>query len=126
MTAIALSGPAGCARGRPVARGDGRRRQGATGRGAQEGVDEGLTTSRVVYASEASDQLFHLYGYVAEHSSPTIAQRYIDAVIATCEGLALFPHRGVARDDIRPGLRLTHHKGRTIIAYAVDDDTRQT
>ncbi len=45
-------------------------------------------------------------------------------MIATCEGLALFPRRGVARDDIRPGLRLTHHKGRTVIAYAVNDDTR--
>jgi plasmid stabilization system protein ParE len=28
----------------------------------------------------------------------------------------------VPRDDIRPGLRLTHHKGRTVIAYAVDAD----
>ncbi len=26
------------------------------------------------------------------------------------------------RDDIRPGLRLTHHKGRTVIAYAIDDE----
>ncbi len=34
---------------------------------------------------------------------------------------ALFPLRGVAREDIRPGLRLTHHKGRTVIAYAVDE-----
>jgi plasmid stabilization system protein ParE len=45
-------------------------------------------------------------------------------VVATCEGLALFPLRGVPRDDIRPGLRVTHHKGRTVIAYAVDADTR--
>jgi plasmid stabilization system protein ParE len=30
----------------------------------------------------------------------------------------------VARDDIRPGLRVTHHKGRTVIAYAVDADAR--
>ena len=34
---------------------------------------------------------------------------------------ALFPLRGVSREDIRPGLRLTHHKGRTVIAYAVDE-----
>jgi plasmid stabilization system protein ParE len=27
------------------------------------------------------------------------------------------------RDDIRPGLRLTHHKGRTVIAYVVDDES---
>jgi toxin ParE1/3/4 len=45
-------------------------------------------------------------------------------VVATCEGLALFPLRGLPRDDIRPGLRLTHHKGRTLIAYAVDEGTR--
>jgi plasmid stabilization system protein ParE len=32
--------------------------------------------------------------------------------------------RGVPRDDIRPGLRVTHHKGRTLIAYAVDEGTR--
>ena len=45
-------------------------------------------------------------------------------MVATCEGLALFPLRGVPREDIRPGLRVTHHKGRTLIAYAVDEGTR--
>ncbi len=45
-------------------------------------------------------------------------------MIATCEGLALFPLRGVPREDIRPGLRVTHHKGRTLIAYAIDESAR--
>jgi plasmid stabilization system protein ParE len=45
-------------------------------------------------------------------------------VVATCERLALSPLRGVSREDIRPGLRVTHHQGRTLIAYAVDDGTR--
>lgn len=45
-------------------------------------------------------------------------------MLATCEGLASFPLRGVPREDIRPGLRVTHHKGRTLIAYAVDEDGR--
>ena len=76
---------------------------------------------RVVFAPEASDQLEALLLYIAERSSPTIAERYTNAVVATCEGLALFPLRGVAREDIRPGLRLTHHKGRTVVAYAVDE-----
>ena len=65
-----------------------------------------------------------LFLYIAERSSLTIAQRYTGAVVETCEGLALFPLRGVAREDIRPGLRLTHHKGRTVIAYAVDESTQ--
>ena len=45
-------------------------------------------------------------------------------MIETCEGLALFPLRGVPREDIRPGLRVTHHKGRTVIAYAVNEASR--
>src|SRR5439155_16450746 len=96
-------------------------RQGPTGRRAQEeGVGEGLTPYRVVYAPEASDQLEALFLSIAERASLTVAERYTDAVIETCEGLALFPLRGVPREDIRPGLRLSHHKGRTVIAYAVD------
>lgn len=45
-------------------------------------------------------------------------------MVAICEGLAVFPLRGVPREDIRPGLRVTHHKGRTLIAYAVDEAAR--
>ena len=78
----------------------------------------------VVFAPETSDPLEALFLYIAERSSPAIAERYTDAVIATCEGLAVFPLRGVAREGIRPGLRLTHHKGRTMIAYAADEDAQ--
>jgi len=53
-----------------------------------------------------------------------VAARYTSAVVETCERLALFPMRGVPRDDIRPGLRVTHHRGRTLIAYAVDEAAR--
>lgn len=74
----------------------------------------------VDFAPEAVDQLAALYLYIAEQASPATAQRYTDAIVATCEGLARFPLRGVARDDLRPGLRVTHHRGRTVIAYAVD------
>lgn len=62
--------------------------------------------------------------HIAERRSPAVAERYTSAVVETCEGLALFPLRGVLREDIRPGLRITHHKGRTLIAYAVDIDAR--
>ena len=53
-----------------------------------------------------------------------MAERYTSAVVETCERLALFPLRGAPRDDIRPGLRVTHHRGRTLIAYAVDEVAR--
>ena len=63
-----------------------------------------------------------MFVYIAERRSPAVAERYTSAVVDTCEGLAHFPMRGVPREDIRPGLRVTHHKGRTVIAYAVDAD----
>ena len=46
---------------------------------------------RVVFAPEASDKMEALFLYIAERSSPTIAERYTNAVVATCEGLARFP-----------------------------------
>ena len=75
----------------------------------------------VVFAPEALEQLETLLLGIAERTSLATAARYTEAVVATCEKLVLFPLRGVARDDIRPGLRLSHHKGRTVIAYRVDD-----
>jgi plasmid stabilization system protein ParE len=41
--------------------------------------------------------------------------------VSCCEHLSNFPHRVAARDDIRPGLRVTNYKGRTVIAFGVDD-----
>lgn len=78
---------------------------------------------RVDFAPEGEDQLADIYRYIAEHASPDVAAGYTEAIVACCEGLHIFPHRGTARDDLRPGLRLTHYKGRTVIAYAVDDAT---
>ncbi|WP_374669994.1 type II toxin-antitoxin system RelE/ParE family toxin [Ramlibacter sp.] len=79
----------------------------------------------VVFAPEADDQLEALFSYIADRGSVLTAERYTAAIIATCEDLSHFPHRGVSRDDIRPGLRVTHHKGRTMIAYTVDEAPRR-
>ncbi|WP_022884949.1 type II toxin-antitoxin system RelE/ParE family toxin [Glaciibacter superstes] len=77
-------------------------------------------TYKVVFAPEAEDQLAELYRYIAVASSE-IATRYTNAVVTYCEGLAQFPYRGTARSDIRPGLRTTSYKKRTVIAFAVFD-----
>lgn len=79
----------------------------------------------VVFAPEAEEQLVSLYRYIAIHASPETSQRYTDAIVAYCEGLCGFPHRGTPRNDIRPGLRVTHYRKRTVIAFAVNDALRQ-
>jgi toxin ParE1/3/4 len=78
-------------------------------------------TYTVVFAPQAEEQLAELYGYIAEQASPATAAHYTEAIVACCERLCSFPHRGTARDDIRPGLRITNYKGRTVIAFGVDD-----
>jgi len=40
--------------------------------------------------------------------------------VSYCESLSTFPHRGTMRDDVRPGLRITHYKKRAVIAFYVD------
>lgn len=77
---------------------------------------------RVVYSPEAEEQLDELYRYIAETATPGIAERIIDQIVDYCEGLAMFPIRGTVRDDVRPGLRTTSYKKRTVIAFAVIGD----
>ncbi len=75
---------------------------------------------RVVFSPEAEEQLAVLYRYITAAASPDIAARYTEAIVTYCESLQTFPHRGTKRDDIRPGLRVTNHKKRAVIAFEVD------
>ncbi len=77
----------------------------------------------VVFTPEAEDQLAELYRYIAAAGSAEVAARYTEAIVAYCEELAAFPHRGTARDDIRSGLRTIGFRRRVVIAFAVLDQT---
>jgi len=80
---------------------------------------------RVVFSPEAEEQLVALYWYIADAASPDIAARYIEALISHCERLHAFPIRGISRDDIRPGLRITNYKKRMVIAFEADMQAEQ-
>ena len=77
---------------------------------------------RVVFSPEAGEQLAALYRYIVTASSGEVAERYTEAIVSYCERLVTFQIRGVQRDDIRPGLRITNYKRRAVIAFAVSDD----
>ena len=74
----------------------------------------------VMFTPEAQEQLAALYRYIAVAASPETAERYTNVIITYCEELHTFPLRGACRDDIRPGLRITHYKKRAVIAFVVD------
>jgi plasmid stabilization system protein ParE len=78
-------------------------------------------TYSVIWAPEAHDQLIELNAYIATAASAEIAEQYIRSLVHYCDSLNTFPHRGNQRDDIRPGMRITHFRGKTIIGFSVDN-----
>ncbi|MGK3143974.1 type II toxin-antitoxin system RelE/ParE family toxin [Pantoea sp. C2G6] len=78
---------------------------------------------RVVFAPEAQEQLAELYRYIAQAATPYTALSFTENIIDYCESLALFPYRGNSRDDLLPGLRITHYRRRTIIAFMLSKRT---
>jgi toxin ParE1/3/4 len=77
---------------------------------------------RIVYAPEATTHLLDLYRYIADASSSATAGSFIDAIIDQCEALNVMPHRGLPREDVRPGLRVLSFRRRVTIAYDVAVD----
>lgn len=76
----------------------------------------------VVYSPQSLEQIKGIYRYIAKESSSRVtAKRYTDAIMDYCDGMERSPKRGVKRDDIRPGLRITNYKGSTVLAFFVDD-----
>ena len=73
----------------------------------------------VVFSPESEAQIVALYEYIAANASPTTAEGYTGALVERCERLGETPLAGVARDDIRRGLRLTFFRRRVAIAYSV-------
>lgn len=78
----------------------------------------------VIFSPEAVEQLAALYNYIADAVSASIAAQYTEAIVCYCETLQTYPYRGTIRDDVRPGLRVTNYKKRTVIAFAVDTDAK--
>jgi len=75
---------------------------------------------RVGFTPEFRSHLIELNRFIAAAGSPEVADRYTDAIAGFCASLATFPERGIRRDDIRPGLRITNYRKRAVIAFVVD------
>jgi toxin ParE1/3/4 len=78
---------------------------------------------RVEFAPEARDDLLALYDWISVKASPQIALGYIERVEAYCNDFDFASERGLARDDIRKGLRIIGFERRLTIAFIVSDTT---
>lgn len=75
---------------------------------------------KIVVSVEARAHLDDLYDYIAVMASPAIALRFTTAILDQLSALEIFPHLGVARDDILPALRTLGFRRRVTIAFVVE------
>ncbi len=78
---------------------------------------------RVVLSPEALADLNELSDYIAARGGEARAAGYVDRIETYCRGLADFPHRGIARDDVWPGLRLLGFERRATVVFRIASDT---
>jgi toxin ParE1/3/4 len=80
-------------------------------------------TGRINYTPEAQQQLNELDEWITEAASTEIARRFVSAILDHIDGILVFPLAGRARDDVRPGMRTSTFKKRTLVAYEVDESS---
>ena len=78
-------------------------------------------TGRINLTPEAERQLNDIDDWIAKQAIADIARRFVSAILDHIDGILVFPLAGRPRDDVRPGMRTTTYKKRTLIAYAVDE-----
>jgi toxin ParE1/3/4 len=77
---------------------------------------------RVIFTPLAERHIDSLHEYITEHASEDRADLYVGRIIEFCNGLTTFPLRGLQRDDLLPGLRVTGFERRVTIAFVVTAD----
>jgi plasmid stabilization system protein ParE len=76
-------------------------------------------TGRIHYTPEAQQQLDDLDEWISKKASAETARQFVSAVMDHIDGILVFPLTGRVRDDIRPGMRTTTFRKRTLVAYEV-------
>lgn len=76
-------------------------------------------TGRINLTPEAERQLNEIDDWIAKNATADTARRFVSAILEHSEGILVFPLAGRARDDVRPGMRTTTYKKRTLVAYEV-------
>jgi toxin ParE1/3/4 len=59
---------------------------------------------------------------IEAHASESRADGYIGRVVAFCQQLEAFPHRGIKRDDLLAGLRTIGFEQQVTIAFVAGAD----
>ncbi|WNJ88140.1 type II toxin-antitoxin system RelE/ParE family toxin [Bosea sp. 685] len=78
---------------------------------------------KVILREDAASDLADIYRWIHQASlSPSIAERYVQRIIAFCEKIGTMPHGGRRRDDLVSGLRTFPFEKRAVIAYFIEGE----
>lgn len=80
---------------------------------------------KVIFAPSANRDLVRIFDYISAEAGAAIAELQAERIHRYCEGFSTFPMRGMARDDMRPGLRLVGFRRQATIAFMVTGDIVQ-
>lgn len=78
---------------------------------------------RVIFTPLAERHINELHRYIETHSNEARADGYVGRIVDFCNGFTTFPLRGMQRDDVLPGLRITGFERHVTIAFVVMADT---
>jgi len=77
---------------------------------------------KVIFTPLAVRHIDALHAYISVHAGEERADHYVNRIVDFCNGFATFPMRGMSRDDILPGLRVTGFQRRVAVAFVVTAD----
>jgi toxin ParE1/3/4 len=75
---------------------------------------------RIFYTPAAESDLSELISFLAVRGGAQRAFGYVSRIKTFCDSLEYFPKRGIARDDLEPGLRLIGFENRVTIAFSIE------
>ena len=75
-------------------------------------------TGRISFTPEAERQLNEIDDWITTAANDDVAKRFVSTILHHIDGIVTFP---LARDGVRPGMRTTTFKKRTVVAYLVDE-----
>lgn len=78
-------------------------------------------TGRISFTPEAERQLNEIDDWITTAANADVARRFVSTILHHIDGIVTFPLAGRPRDGVRPGMRTTTFKKRTVVAYLVDE-----
>jgi toxin ParE1/3/4 len=77
---------------------------------------------QVIFSPAARKHIHELEEYLAERFYPGNVTKFIKRLTQACLSLASAPHRGMRREDLRPGMRTIGFERRVTIYFKVVED----